>query len=57
MPPDNGAKEENLDMDIFDNFVTELSKFLGVEVVREDRDFWKTILKLKKTKQQYIYNI
>lgn len=40
MPPDNGAYEENLDKDIFDNFDTELSKVLGVEVVWEDREFF-----------------
>ena len=40
MPPDNGTYEENLDMVIFDNFDTELSKVLGVEVVWEDREFF-----------------
>jgi len=40
MPPDNGTYEENLDMDIFDNFDTELSNVLGVEVVWEDREFF-----------------
>ena len=40
MPPDNGTYEENLDMDIFDNFDNELSKVLGVEVVWEDREFF-----------------
>ena len=40
MPPDNGTYEENLDMDIFDNFDSELSKVLGVEVVWEDREFF-----------------
>lgn len=40
MPPDNGAYEENLYMDIFDNFDTELSKVLGIEVVWEDREFF-----------------
>ncbi len=40
MPPDNSTYEENLDMDIFDNFDNELSKVLGVEVVWEDREFF-----------------
>ncbi len=50
MPPDNGAYEENLYMDIFDNFDTELSKILGVEVVREDRDFWKNHFEIEENK-------
>ncbi len=40
MPPDNGTYEENLDLEIFDNFDTELSKVLDVEVVWEDREFF-----------------
>ena len=36
--------------DIFDNFDTELSKILGVEVVREDRDFWKNHFEIEENK-------
>lgn len=40
MPPDNGAYEENLDIDIFDDFDIELSKVLDVEIIWEDREFF-----------------